>query len=56
MASLDLAGAEQKLGNAEAAVKVLVAAERKGGADNLLHYRLMYLYSQAGRSDDAKRE
>jgi len=55
-ASLDLAEADQKLGNVDAGIKVLAAAERQGGADKLLHYRLMHLYSLAGRSDDAKRE
>ena len=55
-ASLDLAEAEQKLGNVEDAIKVLVGAEHQGGADKLLHYRLMHLYSLAGRSEDAKRE
>lgn len=55
-ASLDLAEAEQKLGDVGAAIKILAAAERQGGADKLLHYRLMHLYSLAGRSDDAKRE
>jgi hypothetical protein len=55
-ASLDLAEAEQKLGDLGAAIKILVAAERQGGSDKLLHYRLMHLYSLAGQSDDAKRE
>jgi tetratricopeptide (TPR) repeat protein len=55
-ASLDLAEAEQKLGDVTTAIKVLAAAERQGGADKLLHYRLMHLYSLAGRTDDAKRE
>lgn len=55
-ASLDLAEAEQKLGDVEAAIKILAAAERQGGADKILHYRLMHLYSLAGRTDDAKRE
>jgi predicted Zn-dependent protease len=55
-ASLDLAEADQKLGNVDAGIKVLAAAERQGGGDKLLHYRLMHLYSLAGRSDDAKRE
>jgi tetratricopeptide (TPR) repeat protein len=55
-ASLDLAEAEMKLGEVEGAIKVLAAAEREGGGDKLLHYRLMHLYSLAGRSEDAKRE
>jgi len=55
-ASLDLAEAEQKLGDVDAAIKVLAAAERQGGGDKLLHYRLMHLYSLAGQTDDAKRE
>jgi hypothetical protein len=55
-ASLDLAEAEQKLGDVGSAIKILAAAEHRGGADKLLHYRLMHLYSLAGDSDDAKRE
>lgn len=55
-ASLDLAEAEQKLGNVDTAIKLLIALERRGNADRLLHYRLMHLYSLAGRFDDAKRE
>ena len=55
-ASLDLAEAEQKLGNTQAAIQILVAAEHRAGADKLVHYRLMHLYSISGRSADAKRE
>jgi DNA-binding SARP family transcriptional activator len=55
-ASLNLAEAEQKMGNSDAAIKTLVAAERDPNADKLVHYRLMHLYSLAGRSADAKRE
>lgn len=55
-ARLDLAEAEQKLGNTEAAIQVLVTAEHQPNADKLVHYRLMRLYSSAGRTDDAKRE
>jgi tetratricopeptide (TPR) repeat protein len=55
-ASLNLAEAEIKLGDSEAAIKVLSAAEREPNADKLVHYRLMQLYSISGRSADAKRE
>lgn len=55
-ASLSLAEAEQKLGNREAAIGILVAAERAPDADKLVHYRLSHLYSLAGREADAKRE
>lgn len=55
-ASLNLAEADEKLGNADAAIKILVAAEQDPHADKLVHYRLTHLYSLAGRSADAKRE
>jgi len=55
-ASLNLAEAEQKLGNVDSAIKILVAAERDPNADKLVHYRLMHLYSISGRDTDAKRE
>jgi tetratricopeptide (TPR) repeat protein len=55
-ASLNLAEAEQKLGDSATAIRVLMAAEREPNPDKLVHYRLMHLYSIAGRTDDAKRE
>lgn len=55
-ASLNLAEAEQKLGDRDAAIKTLVAAEGEPNADKLVHYRLMLLYTLSGRSADAKRE
>lgn len=55
-ARLDLAEAEQKLGNTEAAIQVLLSAERESSGNKLIHYRLMRLYSMSGRTDDAKRE
>ncbi|HEY1985240.1 MAG TPA: tetratricopeptide repeat protein [Terracidiphilus sp.] len=55
-ASLNLAEAEQKLGNNAAAIKILTAAERDPYADKLVHYRLMHLYTLEGRAADAKRE
>jgi len=55
-ASLNMAEAEQKLGNPQAAIGILVAAERAADADKLVHYRLMHLYSVVGRPADAKRE
>ncbi|MGA3048237.1 MAG: tetratricopeptide repeat protein [Terracidiphilus sp.] len=55
-ASLSLAEADEKLGNADAAIKILVAAEQDPHADKLVHYRLTHLYSLAGRSADARRE
>jgi tetratricopeptide (TPR) repeat protein len=55
-ASLNMAEAEQKLGNTEAAIGILVSAERAPNADKLVHYRLMHLYSVVGRPADAKRE
>jgi tetratricopeptide (TPR) repeat protein len=55
-ASLSLAEAEQKLGNPDAAIEILVAAERDPNADKLVHFRLMHLYSVSGRPAEAKRE
>ncbi|WP_263350014.1 tetratricopeptide repeat protein [Acidicapsa acidisoli] len=55
-ASLNLAEAEQKLGDSATAIRVLTAAEREPNPDKLVHYRLMHLYSISGRTDDAKRE
>jgi tetratricopeptide (TPR) repeat protein len=55
-ASLNMAEAEQKLGNTEAAIGILVSAEKASNADKLVHYRLMHLYSVVGRPADAKRE
>jgi len=55
-ARLDLAEAEQKLGNSDAAIRVLVAAERDANPGKLVHYRLMHLYTMTGRPADAKRE
>jgi tetratricopeptide (TPR) repeat protein len=55
-ASLNLAEADEKLGNPDAAIRVLVTAEREPDADKLVHYRLVHLYSISGRAADAKRE
>ena len=55
-ASLNLAEADQKLGDSMAAIRVLLAAEREPSPDKLVHYRLMHLYTITGRPDDAKRE
>ena len=55
-ASLNLAEAEQKLGDSATAIRVLVAAEHEPNPDKLVHYRLMHLYSISGRTEDAKRE
>jgi tetratricopeptide (TPR) repeat protein len=55
-ASLNLAEAQEKLGDREAAIKTLIAAEREPNPDKLVHYRLTHLYTLSGRSDDAKRE
>jgi tetratricopeptide (TPR) repeat protein len=55
-ASLDLAEAQQKLGNPDAAIHTLVAAEHDPGSDKVVHYRLMHLYSATGHTADAKRE
>jgi tetratricopeptide (TPR) repeat protein len=55
-ARLDMAEADEKLGNADGAIKILIAAEQDPNADKLVHYRLMHLYAVSGRSADAKRE
>ena len=55
-ASFALAEAEQQLGDTDAAIHILTAVEHEPNADKLVHYRLMHLYSVAGRSADAKRE
>lgn len=55
-AILSGAEAEQKLGNPDGAIKILVAAEQDPNADKLVHYRLMHLYAVTGRPADAKRE
>jgi len=55
-ASLNLAEAEQKLGDTEAAIRILVTAELDPNVDKLVHYRLMHLYSISGHAADAKRE
>ena len=55
-ASLNMADAEQKLGNTATAIQILVAAEHEANPDKLIHYRLMHLYTISGRAADAKRE
>jgi tetratricopeptide (TPR) repeat protein len=55
-ASMNLAEAEQKLGNTTAAIQILVVAEHDVNPDKLIHYRLMHLYTISGRTADAKRE
>jgi tetratricopeptide (TPR) repeat protein len=55
-ASLNLAEAEQKLGNLKDAISILEAAAREPSPDKLVHYRLMHLYTLSGRPNDAKRE
>jgi tetratricopeptide (TPR) repeat protein len=55
-ASLNLAEADEKLGNSKTAIQILVAAERDPNPDKLVHYRLMHLYTISGRPADAKRE
>jgi tetratricopeptide (TPR) repeat protein len=55
-AKVALAEAEEELGNPEAAIKLLVAAEHDTNPDKLVHYRLIHLYSITGRPADAKRE
>jgi tetratricopeptide (TPR) repeat protein len=55
-ASLSMAEADEKLGDPDAAIKILKAAEQDPDADKLIHYRLMHLYSVSGRAADAKRE
>jgi hypothetical protein len=54
--SLILAEAEEKLGKLDAAMHTLVAAEHEANPDKLVHYRLVHLYTLAGRTADAKRE
>jgi len=53
---MNLAEAEQKLGNTTAAIQILVVAEHDVNPDKLIHYRLMHLYTISGRTADAKRE
>jgi len=55
-ASLNLAEADEKLGDTSAAIRILVAAEQDPNPDKLVHYRLTHLYSRAGRTADASRE
>ena len=55
-ARLDLATAEQKLGNSAAAIEQLMAAERDDPTQKSVHYRLMRLYTMAGDSASAARE
>ena len=56
-ARLDLATAEQKLGNSAAAIGQLVAAEQDGSStQKAVHYRLMRLYTMTGDSASAARE
>lgn len=55
-ASLNLAEADEKLGDTAAAIRILLAAEQDPNPDKLVHYRLTHLYSLANRPVDAKRE
>ena len=55
-AVLDLATAEQKLGDPHTAIQLLVSAEREDPSNKTIHYRLMRLYSLTGDSDSALRE
>ena len=55
-ATVALAEAEEGLGNANVAIKLLVAAERNPNPNKLVHYRLMHLYLVTGHPEDAKRE
>lgn len=55
-ARLDLATAEQKLGNPDAAIKQLVAAEKDDPSEKSIHYRLMRLYLLSGRTASAAAE
>lgn len=55
-ASLNLAEAEEKLDHQDAAIRILLAAEKDPNPDKLVHYRLMHLYTLSGRLADAKRE
>jgi len=47
-AVLDLATAEQKLGDPHAAIQLLVSAEREDASNKTIHYRLIRLYSLTG--------
>jgi tetratricopeptide (TPR) repeat protein len=55
-ALLDLATAEQKLGDPRTAIQLLVSAEREDPSNKTIHYRLMRLYSLTGDSAAALRE
>ena len=55
-ALLDLATAEQKLGDPRSAIQLLVSAERADPSNKTIHYRLMRLYSLTGDSAAALRE
>ncbi len=55
-ARLNLATADERLGDTQAAIQQLVAAERNPHAGKQVHYQLMHLYMLAGRVNDAKRE
>ncbi len=55
-ARLDLATAEQRLGNPAAAIGQLVAAEQEDPTQKSVHYRLMRLYTMTGDSASADRE
>jgi len=53
---LDLATAEQKLGDPHSAIQLLLSAEREDPLNKTIHYRLMRLYSLTGDSAAALRE
>ncbi len=55
-AMLDLATAEQKLGDPHTAIQLLVSAEREDPSNKTIHYRLMRLYTLTGDSAAALRE
>jgi len=55
-AVLDLATAEQRLGDSHAAIRILAAAERENPANKSIHYRLMRLYMQIGDNAAAEKE
>ncbi|MBB5346263.1 putative Zn-dependent protease [Edaphobacter lichenicola] len=55
-AMLDLATAEQKLGDPHAAIQLLCSAEHEDPSNKTIHYRLMRLYSLTGDSVAALRE
>ena len=55
-AVLDLATAEQKLGDPHSAIQLLASAEREDPSNKTIHYRLMRLYSITGDSAAALRE